>query len=115
MSADGVTPAGRPCATVLVLAPWQLVPPCELHFWKLPTLNTACACAGRGAHASPTIASVTMARSCCLLIGFYRSLCDPAIPATMGPCHVLFPWRSTSSSQYCTGPSSVGVVASDHE
>src|SRR2546425_2309885 len=69
MSADGVTPAGRPCATVLVLAPWQLVPPCELHFWKLPTLNTACACAGRGAHASPTIASVTMARSCCLLIG----------------------------------------------
>src|SRR5438105_15371182 len=33
---------------------------------------------------------------------------------TIGPCHVLLPLRSTSSSQYCTGPASAGTGASDH-
>src|SRR5438105_7589927 len=52
MSALGVTP--RLCATVCA--------PVAAGLEKVPTLKTACACAGRGAHARATMASVTTVR-----------------------------------------------------
>src|SRR5207253_1381852 len=81
MSACGVTP--RPCGTVFLQLVghevWVMV------FVKLPTLNIAAACAGRGAHANPTIASVTMARSCRWLIGFLSGLIRSAHSCDDGP------------------------------
>src|SRR5437588_2484114 len=45
----------------------------------------------------------------------HRGSRDAPLVAAIGPCHVLLPWRSTSSSQYCAGPASAFVAASDHE